>query len=613
MPPKFSHPEDQEERNQRSLIFLGLLGFGFLILIGRLLYLQVSLYEENFRLSENNRMRRVVVKAERGYILDRNGTVLVRNRPSYQVTLLYHLIQEPDSILARILSIRDTSGNRFFDSAHVSFMMQRGRWMRFRPLRILEDAPIEVISIIEEHSEKLPGIYTLVESRRDYPFGTLAGHAFGNTGELDEKELEMEIYKSYALGDRIGKKGLERQYEKDFRGINGVRFVEVNAFGKETGYIPGMNHVRAVPGNNLVTTLDLDLQRVAEESFPLDIKGAVVALNPQNGEIYAMVSSPRLDPNIFSLERRELAREWAQVALDSAQPLNNRVIQGTYPPGSVFKFFTAAAGLEYRFITVESRFPKSCNGGFRFGNRFQRCWRAEGHGSTTVLDALRESCNVFFYQLGLETDMGPINEVSRRFGLGSPLGIDIAGEKAGLLVDSASFNIRNARRGWRWSRGLILNLAIGQGELVTPLQAAASFGALATNKGLYRPHLMKEIRNPDGSLARVFHPEKISSGKLRAENHQLLLQAMEEVVVGVRATGTRSRVKNVRVGGKTGSAENPHGDKTHAWFVAAAPLEDPIIVVAVLMENAGGGGAIAAPVAGRILNQFFHGTPEGIK
>lgn len=605
MPPKFSAPEDQQERNLKSLVFGCIVVVAFLVLVGRLLQLQYFEYGENLRRSEDNRIRKISIKAQRGYIMDRYGAVLVRNRPSYHISLLPYQLKDRDSVFNRLLRITDSTGARMIDSANLHFIFERGRWQRFRPQRILEDASLAQVSIIEEHATELPGIETIVEARRDYPFGTLASHVFGYTGEVSEEQLEKEEFKDYTFGDRIGKKGLEQQYESDFRGENGTKFIEVNAYGKEIGLIEGMAHRKAVPGHHLVTTIDLRLQKVAEDAFPDSVKGAVVVLNPQNGEIFAMVSSPRLDPNIFSLEKRELAREWASVAMDSTQPLNNRAIMGTYPPASVFKLITASAGLEYGIINQDTRY-KPCFGGYQFGSRYQRCWKPQGHGSMTVVDALRESCDTYFYQAGLDIDMERINEVARRFGLGDTLGIDIPGEKRGLLMDSTIYEKRFKRLNWHWARGLILNLAIGQGQLVTPLQQAAMFGALASGRGLYKPHFMKEIQRYNGSVIRKYKPVRISNARIKGENHGIILQAMEEVVNAPHGTGKRAAVKGIRVGGKTGSAENPQGEKTHAWFAAAAPLENPSIAIAVVMENAGGGGAMAAPIAGKILNAYFH-------
>jgi penicillin-binding protein 2 len=584
-----------------------------LVLTARLFYLQYILYEENLRLSESNRIRQIVVKADRGNILDRNGRVLVRNRPSHQISLLGYQLHEPDKVLSRLLKIKDSTGIAVFDSAFTTWVFEQSKWNKFKPLRLLEDASMQQVSIIEEHHADLPGIFTLTEARRDYPYGSLAAHTLGYTGEISEDQLKEDRFSEYTQGDRIGQKGLEQYYETVFKGKNGNRFVEVNAYGKEIRVLEGMHNLTQIPGNDMVTTIDIGLQRVLEYSFPDSIKGAAVALDPRTGEILAILSSPALDPNIFSLERKQLAKEWANVALDSDRPLNNRAIVGTYPPGSTFKLFTAIAGLINKTVSSTDRPYKSCNGGFQFGSRYQRCWKKTGHGTMNLIDAIRESCNVYFFQLGLELGMDKINEASSMYGLGRKTGVDLPYEKSGLLMDEPTYNERFKKIGWRWSRGQILNLAIGQGELVTPLQVASAFGAMVYNKGVYKPHLMKEIRDENGKIIEAYRPELTAPAKLDSLNHALIVGALEEVVSAPGGTARRSRVEGVRVGGKTGSSENPHGDLTHGWYVAVAPLDNPEIAFAVVLENAGHGGSVAAPVAGDVLNFFFRGTlPVGM-
>ncbi|NLB62980.1 MAG: penicillin-binding protein 2 [Fibrobacter sp.] len=611
MPQNLNHSTadigEQQERNLRVFYTLSAVFFLFLILIFRLFWLQVVKYEDYFRRSEENRIRKTIVTAERGYIYDKNGQILVRNRPSYNISILPYQVDNRDSVYNRLMRVLDTNGQNVFDPALLEWAFERGKYQRFRPLRILEDATDMQVAFIEERSELFPGVVSYVESRRDYPYGTMASHALGYTGEISEQQLKDSVYieQGYALGDRLGQKGLEKEYEHYFRGHDGVKYVEVNAYGREIGLVEEMQYEDAVAGHNIHTTLDWNLQKVAEDAVPDTVKGAVVVLNPQNGEILAMLSSPRINPNIFSLNKKALKKSWAEVALDSARPLNNRAIQGTYPPGSIFKFITAAAGLESEVIDSYTRFPKPCTGGFYFGRRYQRCWLGAGHGYTNVVSALRESCNVFFYQCGLELGMDKINDLARKYGLGRRLGVDLPGEKQGLLMDSVTYNKRFERYGWKWSRGQILNLAIGQGELVTPLQIASFFGAMAYGKGLYRPHLVKEVRSSDGELIKMYPITKISEAKLRAENQDIILHSMEEVVSGVRGTGRRAQIRGVKVGAKTGSAENPQGDKTHAWFAAVAPLESPTISVAVLLENTGSGAATAGPIAAKILQAYF--------
>lgn len=603
-----SENEVLQNRNLHVLIYMAGVVLLFAILLYRLFSLQYTHYDENLQRSDNNRIRKVELVAERGFIYDRNGNVLVRNRPSYQIALMS--VQMPrkkdqrDSVLNRLLRIRDRSGNRLFDSLSVDTAFQRSRWIKTRPIRLLEDASPEQVSVIEEHSSELPGVVTLIESRREYPYGTLASHVLGYTNEISEEQLKQPEFAGYSQGDRIGQKGLEQGYDKEFRGKNGMKLVEVNASGREVGVVSSGGELAPVPGLHLVSTLDLRLQKVAEDAIPDSAKGALVAIDPRSGEILAMVSSPRLDPNIFSLKRRERNKGWAHVALDSMRPLTNRAISGTYPPASVFKLVTAGAGLENGILSENKWYPKPCTGGYQYGARYQKCWGT--HGGLNVVHAIRLSCDVFFYQAGLEIDMERINEFGRRFGYGEKLlGIDIPGEKAGWLPDSASFNVRNKRAGWRWARGLILNLSIGQGQIVTPLQQAVFVGSLATGKGVYRPHFMKELRDEKGNVVRRYEPEIVRPGNMKPYTHRILMNAMDSVVNHPGGTGKRGALPGIRVGAKTGSGEWKKGEKTHAWYAAVAPLEDPEIAVAVIMEAAGGGGAVSGPIARKVMEAYF--------
>lgn len=599
---------EKSGRHLKSFVFMATVGLIFFCLSGRLFYLQSVRYEDNLQSSDENRLRRVVLKAERGLIYDRKGRLLVGNRPSYQIAILPGEIrkmkpEEKDSLFKRLIRLKDLQGEAVFDSAVVDTMFQRCGWKSHGTLRILEDASVEQVSIVEERSSEFPGVTTIVESRRSYPYGTLAAHLLGYTGEITNEQLEKPEFAEYSSGDRIGQKGLEKQYDDEFRGEDGVKYVEVDAYGREVGHIEGMQNVPAVSGYGMVTTIDLDIQKAAEEALPDSVRGAVVAIDPRNGEILAMVSSPRLDPNIFSLKRRERNKGWAKVALDSTRPLMNRAISGLYPPASPFKLVTSGAGLEAGLVNGRSHFPKACTGGYTFGARYQKCWGV--HGNLDLVNALRLSCDVYFYQLGLMLGIDRINEFGERFGLGHELGIDIPGERSGWLPDSASFNARNKRNGWRWARGLILNLSIGQGQLVTPLQEASLAGAIATGNGVFRPHLMKEMRDIDGNVVGRYIPEKIFEGKMNAMTHATLLAGMDSVVNHPGGTGRRAAVPGIRVGGKSGSAEWKKGEKTHAWFIAVAPLYAPEIAVAVVQEAAGGGGAKSAPICRKVMEAYF--------
>jgi len=590
--------------------------FGFLVLglVARLFYLQVIKGPYHQRLSEQNSMRLQIVQAPRGLIYDRNGVVIARNRPSYQVALLPTQLKEPKKVLANLLRFQDTTGARIFDSALVSWSMERGKWKKFQPLIILEDASPEVVAMVEEHQLDLPGVVTLMDSRRAYPFGPNAAHVLGYMDEVKEEELEAFQKQgnkngdslTYGRGDRIGRRGLEKVYERYFRGKDGVRYIKVNAFGKEMEVIKEMPQIKPVAGNNLISTLDMELQSLADSLLPDTVRGSVVLLDPRNGEVLAMASSPPMDANIFSLAKDRRNKEWAKLALDPAMPLNNRATVGGYEPASTYKSIVSIASLQSGKIQANEKMPRACTGaGYRFGNRTWRCWTDRGHGSMDLVDAFRESCDVYYYQVGLIIGMDIMNKVARNFGFGELTGIDLTEERSGELIDSASYNQRFRKRGWKWTRGLVLNLSIGQGQIATPLQLANLAAGLGNGKVIYKPHIMKEVRDRAGKVVAVHQPEILRNLEYSKEQQGAILEAMEAVVHAPHGTGSRAKVPGVLVGGKTGSAENPHGGLTHALFIGVAPLYQPELAIAVVLENVGHGGSLAAPIAGEIFRYYF--------
>ncbi len=597
--------DDQVYRNGTSFKLSVFAGIILLVLVFRLYYIQIHQYNLHQRLSDENRIKLRIIEPPRGLVFDRNLNILAKNRPSYQVSLLSQELKDKSLVISNLMKTADSTGNSVFDSTHISNQIQRGVWRRFRPQVILEDASPEVVAIVEEHQLDLPGVVTVIESRRHYPFGALAGHALGYTTEISEKEFDEYKEKGYRLQNRVGVEGLEKKYESLFRGKEGKKFIEVNVYGKELRVLGNMPNTEAVPGKNIVTTLDLDLQKVAEASVPDSIKGAVVAIDPRNGEILVMLSSPRLDGNIFSLSKRQRSKEWAKLALDSDRPLNNRATIGLYEPGSTFKAVVSLAGFRTGQLPASYRGFKSCRGGYKFGNRTWKCWKTSGHGSCDFFKAFRESCDTYYYQVGLLIGMDNINEVAREFGFGRITGLDLMAERSGLLMDSAVYNARFKTRGWRWTRGQVLNLSIGQGQLVTPLQLANYAAGLGNGRKIYRPHLLKEIRNINGETLMRYEPAILNHLKITPEDHKNILEGMRQVVEEPGGTGSRARVKGVVVGGKSGSAENPHGALTHGLFIAVAPLYNPEIAIAVILENIGHGGSVAAPIAGNILKQYF--------
>ena len=605
--------DDPFYRKQVSRNILFIFGFMLLGLSARLFYLQIIKGSYHQKLSEQNSMRLQIVHASRGLMYDRNGALIARNRPSYQVAILPNQLKDPKRVFANLIRFQDSTGARLFDSALVSWSLERGRWKKFQPLVILEDASPEVVAMVEEHQLDLPGVVTIMDSRRSYPFGYNAAHVLGYMDEIKEEELQAFAERKeltgdsipYLKGDRIGRKGLEKTYESYFRGRDGIRYIKVNAFGKEMEVIKEMPQVRPAAGLNLVTTLDMHLQCLAESLMADTLRGAVVAIDPRNGEVLVMASSPRMDGNIFSLSRDKRSKEWAKLALDPAMPLNNRATVGGYEPGSTWKALMNVAALQSGKVTLSEHMPKGCTGGYRFGNRVWRCWDPKGHGALSMIDAFMESCDVYYYQVGLEIGMDIINKVAREFGMGSTTGIDLDDERSGMLVDSASYMRRFGKRGWTWSRGLVLNLSIGQGQIATPLQLANYTAGLVNGKVLYKPHLIREVRDRAGTVIEKFRPEVLHQLDLTPEQHAILMKAMEAVVNNPKGTGGRARLNDVIVGGKTGSAENPHGGKTHALFIGAAPLYQPEIAIAVVLENVGHGGSFAAPIAGAIFREYF--------
>lgn len=610
MPISSHFQDDQQERAGKSFRLVIVVASLFSILFIRLFYLQVVQAELNVRLSKENGMQLHVIKAPRGLILDRNGSVLARNRPSYSICVLPYKVKKRSEIVKNLIKIRDSNGKAVFDSTELWQSLRDAQRRRFDPARLKEDVSMEIVSIIEEHSLELPGITVETESRREYPLGKKAFHVLGYMSEIPETQYDSLKNLGYRFGDLIGKAGIERQYEDVFRGRDGQEYVEVNAYGKSLGTIKDMPRTEPVPGGNLYLTIDANLQTVAADSFPAAFKGSVVVIDPRDGGVLAMVSSPSVDPNIFSGSSEQRSRNWPAIALDGNLPLNNRAIAGTYPPGSTFKLVTATAGLMSGKISATTHMPTPCYGYYRLGGRIAHCWDLKGHGSLDLIGAVKASCDVYFYQAGLRLGDKLINKAAELFCLGQQTGIDLVGEKSGWLSGEEEYNKRFASRHWVWTPGLAMDMAIGQTQLVTPLQLASLAGSLGNGKYVYRPFLMKEVRNNEGMVIAQQNPTVSKTLGLDSTIIATLHKSLVEVMAA-GGTGGRASVPNVPVGGKTGSAQNPQGEKTHALFMGCAPIENPVIAISTVAENAGHGGSVAAPIAGAVLRYYFSHDPEG--
>jgi len=592
------------QRRERTLT-IAVVGIFALVLL-RLFVLQVLEGSRYRELSEENRIRVEVLTAPRGEIRDRKGRLLADCVPSFTVTL------DPfDKAYARAPARMDSTLRALgpilgADPAELRDKIQRERKISFLPIRLKRNVDIKTVAFVSEHRDRLPGVQVESEPLRRYPLGLIGSHLLGYVGEISDKELADPAYGDYLSGDLIGRMGIERRYEKLLRGQDGKRFVEVNALGRKGDFLGEKHPVLPKRGTDLTLTIDLDIQRAAEDAFEPGARGAVVALDPRTGEVLALASKPNYDPNEFS---NGITQErWDELSGGGNYPLFNRAIQAAYPPGSTLKPFTALAGLEAGAITAGTYFAQTCTGEFRFGSRLFGCWKHDGHGSLAVHDAIVRSCDVYFYQLGLRIGLDRLAAFMSKLDLSERTGIDLPQERRGLFPDQNWYD-KHFGPG-RWSRGVILNLAIGQGEVnLTPVKLAQLAAFLANGGTLWKPHLIRSIGSalprseaPDDSMSRVVAVSERSLDTVRA--------AMASVVSDPQGTGGQARVDSLTVAGKTGTAQNPHG-KDHALFICFAPVESPRIAMAILVENAGHGSTAAAPIARKVLQAFFHrAAPE---
>lgn len=604
-------PEETPGLRRRFILSSLLVAGVFAVLALRLWYLQ-GLNVEHYRtLSERNRIRYVTIEAPRGAIFDRHGTLLVDNRPAFTVSALRQEVEDRDQLfveLAEILAV---------DKAHLEERWQTGAALpRYRPLPLLEDVGREAMERVQENSLDLPGILVEVKPFRNYPFATMAAHLFGYLGEVAEEELRQTAFADYRSGAMVGKTALERLYEERLRGTAGQRRIEVNVRGRELRQLTTRS---PLPGHQLHLTIDATLQQAAEEAMG-DQAGAVVALDVHNGEVLAFVSRPNFDPAWFA--RGISAEEWQLLMDDPRHPMTNKVLRGQYPPGSTFKMVVALAALEAGVATPATRVY--CTSSFTLGSHEFRCWKREGHGSVDLHQAIKESCDVWFYRVGLDTGVDRIASAARRLGLGQATGFPFGGESAGLIPDRAW---KKRRFGTNWYDGETVNTSIGQGYvLTTPLQLASMTAALANGGTLWRPQVVQKIVDLEGGTQWLLKPEKLGETAWPDSALRAVRKGMEAVVNDVGGTARRSRLDAVRFAGKTGTAQVvrrkaddevdkealvPYRYRDHALFVAYAPADQPQIAVAVVVEHGEHGSSAAAPIAKALFAAYFDAEPAG--
>jgi penicillin-binding protein 2 len=588
-------PQRDKDTRFGALAAIGLAGF-FLVILG-LLRLQVLQHDELSRLADQNRIRLDVLRAPRGVIRDRSGRILADNQPSFDIVFRPAPIESTLRVRAVVASdwLARVSGALDADSVEIRRKVREAN--RTGQTAILRrTAPYAVLVAVEESRSELAGLDVQVAPIRRYPEGVLAAQLLGYAGEINERELAEREEKGYHLGDLIGKTGVERKYEEVLRGEDGAEFVVVNAMGKRVTTLDDVPPKPPVSGRDVTLTLDLDVQNALEEAMAGVERGAAVALDPRDGSVLAMVSKPVYDPNEFS--RGISFARWKQLNSNGAFPLLNRAIQSAYPPGSTFKVVTMLSALNAGLVTATSHEPSSCSGGFYFGGRRFGCWKKEGHGSLDMVGALQYSCDVFFYQLSLRLGLDPLERTARSVGLGEKTGIDLPSETRGLVPNGAYYDARFPKQ--HWPRGLLLNLGIGQGELLaTPLQLATMTSVVANGGRAVRPHVVSSVQGvPTFKVEPPIEPGVQAS----AASWEALHTAMRRVVEA--GTAGAVRLPGLAVSGKTGTAQNPHGND-HALFVCYAPSEAPTIALAVVAENSGHGGSVSAPIAAHVLKKLF--------
>jgi len=582
------------------------------VIVGRLFYFQVWHGRAYAEQAKHNRVRLEILSRVRGRLLDRRGQILGENILSYCLSFDPYEKQfvskdvEVDEVLGRISELLGIDRIDEWKS-----LVEKGREVPFRPVRLMCNLNITQISMIEEHRAELPGVRIESRPRRYYPHGELACHLLGYVSEVTSSELRTSGEDVYQPGDMAGRAGVEGTREEALRGRNGKEYVEVDACGRKVQPTPDRPPLppkeQPTAGMDVVLTLDIELQKVAEAALGEYESGAIVALDPRDGAVLAMVSKPGFDPNLFSIGLSP--EEWKELNSDPLHPLLNRATQALYPPGSTLKILTAAAGLEEGATRFDAQF-EPCDGSFKFGRRTFRCWRAAGHGRLDFRKAVETSCDVYFYQLGLRLGIDKLAEYAGKFGLDERTGVELPGEKAGSYPTTEWYDRTYGKR--KWGKGVLLNLAIGQGEILTTPVGLVTFCAAIANDGhLYEPYVVrKELQygQEEPHDTGPIHRRPRAKVELSQSTFESLRQAMEAAVSGPDGTGSLGAVPGVRVAGKTGTAQNPHGED-HALFVGFAPVEAPEIAFAIVVENAGHGGSVAAPLAGQLLRAFFH-VPE---
>ncbi|MFA6170343.1 MAG: penicillin-binding protein 2 [Candidatus Margulisiibacteriota bacterium] len=563
--------------NKDQVLWLAF-AFAFLLIFGRLFQLQVIEGDKYRRLALENAAKTIPVYAPRGIIYDRNGKIIAQNQAVFSIQVMPQLLSDSDPARRdRVLKkLSELLGEEVKPVKRSD-----------RPILIKDNIDLKTAITVEEMGKELKGVEVVVHPVRLYPFGAAASHLLGYVGEIEGDELKRLKAEGYRLGDTIGKDGLEKIYDKLIRGTDGGKKIEVDVRGNP---IRVLGSVDPVAGANVYTTIDIDLQQVADVALG-GKNGAVVILDPRSGEILALVSHPNYDPNIFVKQLD--SEEWSKLG-KKTHPFMNRAL-AIYPPGSIFKAIVLTAALERKITKPNESF--FCPGYYRINNRIARCWKETGHGRITAEDGLVNSCDIVFYELGRRLGPDLIAEYARKYGLGERTGIDLPSEKKGLVPDSGW---KKRIYGESWYDGDSINYGIGQGFLqVTPVQMAKVYGSIATGRER-QPYIVAEIRKKDGAVLFQQRPREAGIVPGTVDTLNVVRAALRQVVF--RATGRAASVPGIPAAGKTGTAQTP--GLPHAWFLCYAPYDEPEIVIAAFVEHGEHGDRSSAMVARDILKWY---------
>lgn len=624
-----SNPEEAKELLPRYRLFYVAIAITFVVFMLRLWFLQIIEGTELREFSEKNRLKQIKIQAPRGLVLDRDGKVLVENYPGFEAILSPQYIEDLDEVAEVVAPIIGMEPDKLV----VKIQKSRRQNGPFAPVKLKDNLSRDEVFRLKRIRLDTPGLEIRESIVRHYPLNENGAQLFGYVGEISKKQLPVynQIYKgqmTFEQGDLIGKNGLEEVLERDIRGSDGVQFLQVDAYGREAAsqtpniYGEQVHDLESIPGNNVVLTLDRDVQEAAWKSFVGQQRmGGVIAMK-SDGEVLAWISTPSFDPNEFSMG--PTPAYWSKLVNDPFKPLRNKVIQDYFSPGSTFKPYMAITALQEKVVTPTTLV--NCPGALRFGRRLYHDSKKEGYGNITIYEAIERSSNIFFFKMGIALGIDKMYDYISQFGIGSKTGIELPREASGLMPNS---KWKKATLGEEWQPGENLSNAIGQGFVqATPIQMAIGYNTIGLEGKMVKPFVIKRIVDRDGKVLKETQPKVIkdlteaqpNGVKIDLETFKVVKEGMRRVANGDRGTAKFLKIPGVQMAGKTGTSQvmsfsadqiyssclsRPIHQRHHGWFVAWAPADKPEITVAALAEHSCHGNTGAGPVVRDIIRAYY--------